>query len=676
MSTRTTVLWVPDWPVVAATTADEVPAHLPAAVHDGRRVTAVSALARVEGVRRGMRRRQAQGCCPELVLLPADDARDVRLFEPVASAAETVVAGIEVVRAGLLLLPAGGATRYHGSEDVLAERLVDAVAARAGHECAVGTADGLLAAVVAARTGAVVPTGSSPAFLADRGVTELVHAAVTEDTAQQVVDLVDLLHRLGLRTLGQLAALPTGDVHARFGRLGVWAQTLARGDDERPPARRRPEADLEVVAELDPPVDRVDTATFAGRRLAEDLHAQLVHRSVTCGRMQIAARTEDGTDLVRTWRTDLGGFGGLTPQRITDRIRWQLESWLSSTAVATARSRAQDAPERVRAARLRAARARAARDGTQDPWAFDDLADEPWVDDDTQPVTLVRLAVTALDVAPAGAEQGRLWGGPSGGDLRAHRALDRVQGIVGGQGVLTATLQGGRGVRDQVHLQPWGEQTSPARDADLPWPGRLPDPAPATVLARPVPVDVRDAAGRPVVLDVRVGLRGEPATVRWPLAADHDASSSARGAARGAGPRGRTVDGRTVGTSWASPTPRTPSVGGPSSGRLPSVRATAADRSTPSAGRPQADGFLAADGWPSDGPWSVGGPVPGESDGRGRVRERTVAGWAGPWLSSERWWGTGGRVGVRGHLQVAFDDGDAVLLAGDADGWRCEATYD
>ncbi len=595
MSTRTTVLWVPDWPVVAATTVDEVPAHLPAAVHDGQRVTAVSALARVEGVRRGMRRRQAQGCCPELVLLPADDARDVRLFEPVASAAETVVAGIEVVRAGLLLLPAGGASRYHGSEDVLAERLVDAVADLSGHECAVGTADGLLAAVVAARTGAVVPPGRSPAFLAERGVVELVHAAVTEDTVRDVTDLVDLLHRLGLRTLGQLAALPPTDVHARFGRLGTWAQTLARGDDERPPARRRPEADLEVATELDPPLDRVDTATFAGRRLAEDLHALLVHRSVTCGRLQIAARTDDGTDLVRTWRTDLGGFGGLTPQRITDRIRWQLESWLSSTAVATARGRAQDAPDRVRAARARALRSR-----SQDPWALDDLPVDPWPDDDTRAVTLVRLAVTALDVAPAGAEQGRLWGGPSGGDLRAHRALDRVQGIVGGQGVLTATLQGGRGVRDQVHLRPWGEEPAPARAADLPWPGRLPDPAPATVLAEPVPVDVRDATGRPVLLDVRVGMRGEPATVRWP----------------------------------------------------------------------------------QDG-----------ADRRPAVRDRVVAGWAGPWLLSGRWWapgagsgqpgaaavpgaGGGRQPGLRGHLQVTFDDGDAVLLVGDADGWACEATYD
>lgn len=524
MSTRTTVLWVPDWPVVAAATADEVPGHLPVAVHDGQRVTAVSALARREGVRRGMRRRQAQGCCPELVLLAADDARDVRMFEPVAVAAESVVAGIEVVRAGMLLLPAGGASRYHGSEEALAERLVDAVAAGSGHECGVGTADGMLAAVLAARTGALVPPGTSPAFLAGRSVGELVHATVTDEAAAEVADLVDLLNRLGLRTLGRLAALPASDVHTRFGRLGAWAHLLARGDDERPPARRRPEADLEVATELEPPVDRVDTATFAGRRIAEDLHAMLVQHSATCGRLQIAARTDEGEDLVRTWRTDLGGWGGLTPARITDRIRWQLEGWLTSSAVTTARGLAADA----RAAGVRRPR---------DDWPVDD----PGPDHDTPGVALVRLAVTALDVAPAGAEQGRLWGGPSGGDLRAHRALDRVQGLVGGSGLLTATLQGGRDVRDQVHLRPWGEQTAPPRPTDRPWPGRLPDPAPATVLTTPRRVQVRDAEGRPVALDVRTGMSGEPAWVRV-LPEDDDGL-----ARRPADPRSRRV------TGWAGP---------------------------------------------------------------------------------------------------------------------------
>jgi len=554
VSTRTTVVWVPDWPVAAAAAAAGALAHVPAAVHDGQRIVATSALARAEGVRRGMRRRQAQSVCPELVLLPADDARDVRAFEPVAAAVETVVAGIEVVRPGLLLLPAGGASRYHGSEDALAAALVDAVAAATGHECGVGTADGLLTAVLAARTGAVVAPGRSAAFLAEHRVGELVHATVSDAQAAEVAELVDLLHRLGLRTLGALAGLPAGSVHARFGRPGTWARMLALGLDERPPARRRPEADLAATAELDPPLERVDAATFAGRRLAEQLHGDLVRRGVACGRLEIAATTDDGTVLARTWRTDLGGWGGLTPARMTDRIRWQLEGWLTDASAAAGH--------------------------------------------EEHPVALVHLALTALDVIPAAAEQGRLWGGPSGGDLRAHRALERVQGILGGSGVLVAALAGGRDVREQVHLRAWGEQTDPPRPVDRPWPGRLPDPAPATVLAAPRDVEVRDAAGAAVRLDVRNGLVGEPALVVWP-------------------PEGRAGDG------------------------VASLRPP------------------------------VGG-ARGEPGGRS-----AVAGWAGPWLVCDRWWTPGGEPTVRGHLQVALEDGRALLLVGTpGGGWTCEATYD
>jgi protein ImuB len=489
MSTRTTVLWVPDWPVGAAVRAAEVPPHLPAAVQSGARLVAVSALARAQGVRRGMRRRQAQAVCPELVLLPADDDRDARLFEPVAAATETVVAGIEVVRPGMLLLPAGGAARFHGTEELLAERLVSAVAERTGHECQVGTADGLLAAVLAARTDDVVAPGGSRAYLAPRPVDDLAPAAVTDEALRAVADLVDLLRRLGLRTLGDLAALEAGDVHARFGTWGSWAWTLVRGEDLRPPARRRPETDLEVATVLDPPAQRVDVATFAGRRLAEELHTLLTDHSVTCARLRITARTDEGTDLTRTWRTDLGGLGGLSAARITDRIRWQLEGWLTAAA--------------------------AERGGGTEP------------EDHGEPVGLVTLAITAEDVAPAGAEQGRLWGGPSGGDLRAHRALDRVQGLLGGDGVLTAALQGGRDVRDQVHLQPWGAQAVAPRPVDRPWPGHLPSPAPATVPAQPAAVEVLDGAGRPVTFDQRLAMSGAPVRVRTPRtdrrpAADHD----------------------------------------------------------------------------------------------------------------------------------------------------------
>lgn len=467
---RTAVVWIPDWPVLAAMRADDVSAGTPSAVQDGRRITAVSALARAQGVRRGMRLRAAQECCPDIELLPVDEGRDTREFEPVAVAVETLVAGLEIARPGLVLLPAGGASRYHGSEENLARRLVETVGERTGHECQVGIADGILAAVLAARTSQILPPGASVAHLAPQPLEALLHASTTPQAVAEVRELIDLWGRLGLRTLGDLTALAEADVHTRFGAQGRWAHRLARGADLRPPARRRIEADIEVGCVLDPPAERVDIAAFAARSLAEELYTLVLERSVTCGRIRITARTESGTDLVRTWRTDDGALGGLSAARITDRVRWQLEGWLSA----------------------------ARRTGD---------------DDDPEPAALVRLGITAEDVAPAGSQQGRLWGAASGQDLRARRVTERVQGILGGDAVLSASIQGGRGLVDQVHLVPWGDADAAARPVDRPWPGRLPEPAPATVLTEPTPVQVVDATGRLVGVSVRLALSGEPAAI-------------------------------------------------------------------------------------------------------------------------------------------------------------------
>lgn len=470
---RTAALWVPDWPVLAAMTAADVPVHVPAAVHDGRRLIAVSALARAAGVRRGMRRRHAQETCPGLALLDADPGRDVRLFEPVAAAAETVVWGIEVVRPGLVLLPADGPGRYHGSEEALASELVDAVARQVGYEARVGIADGVGAAVLAARADRIVPPGATTAYLAPLGVGELVHVA-TDDPAA-VAELADLLGRLGLRTLGDLARLPRADLETRFGVLGRWAHRVAAGDDDRPTALRRIEPDVAVERDLDPPVDRIEATAFAARLLAEALHARMVERGVSCGRLQITARTEDGQELVRTWRTD-AALGGLGVARMTDRVRWQLEGWLTGHALAR-------------------------------PGA---------VGDDPAPAPIVRLALCAEEVTPAGAQQGRLWGEASGADLRAHRAVHRIQGLLGTAAVLGATVQGGREVRDRVRLVPWGEDAPAGRPTSAPWPGHLPPPAPATVLATPQLVQVCDAEGRRVEVDARGEVSGEPVVVWWP----------------------------------------------------------------------------------------------------------------------------------------------------------------
>src|SRR6266508_1411984 len=253
----------------------------PAAVLHAGRVVACSPAARAEGVRPGLRRREAQGRCPGLELLAHDPARDARAFEPVLVAVEALTPWVEVLRPGECAFPARGAARHHGGEPALATAVTAAVHAALGGpppSCRVGIADGTFAAGLAARHQAIVPPGGSQGFLAPFPVATLERP-----------DLADLLVRLGLRTLGDLAALPGVDLATRFGPEGSRAHRLASGLDEWPRAARRPPPDLRMVAELDPPAERVDVAAFAAKALADELVTRLERLGLACTRLRVEA---------------------------------------------------------------------------------------------------------------------------------------------------------------------------------------------------------------------------------------------------------------------------------------------------------------------------------------------------------------------------------------------------
>jgi protein ImuB len=76
--------------------------------------------------------------------------------------------------------------------------------------------------------------------------------------------------------------------------------------------------------------------------------------------------------------------------------------------------------------------------------------------------------------------------------------------------VLVPEEQGGRTPRDRALQVPWGQEPGGVRRVDLPWPGRLPDPAPATVLATPEPIGLLDAGGRPVSVTSRLYVSAPP----------------------------------------------------------------------------------------------------------------------------------------------------------------------
>jgi protein ImuB len=263
-------------------------------------------------------------------------------------------------------------------------------------------------------------------------------------------------------------------VLARFGIDGRAVHDRARGIDDGPPVLVPPPPDLVEQVELDPPAARVDVAAFAAKGVADRLLARLAERGLACTRVLIEAETEHGERLARCWRHD----GALSPATLAERVRWQLDGWLTATG------------------------------GAQ---PLDD-----GVDDATGGLTLVRLVPE--EVVPGHGRQLGFWGGDQAARDRADRALTRVQGMLGYDAVATAVVQGGRTPAEQVRWVPWGELREPERplvvDGDVPgWPGAVPPPFPARVFASPIPAELLDAADRPVVVSGRGEQSARPARI-------------------------------------------------------------------------------------------------------------------------------------------------------------------
>src|SRR5258705_8268076 len=137
-----------DWPVSAAGSLEGVDVHAPVAVLPANRVLVCSPAARAEGIRRGLRKREAQGRCPNLIVVSHDPGRDARAFEPVVAAVEEIAPGVEVLRPGACALAARGPASYYGGEAEAAEPLGGHIPLPLGGEIPAGGAQGGFAPIL------------------------------------------------------------------------------------------------------------------------------------------------------------------------------------------------------------------------------------------------------------------------------------------------------------------------------------------------------------------------------------------------------------------------------------------------------------------------------------------------------------------------------------------------
>lgn len=260
-----------------------------------------SGAAEAFGIRAGMRIGEALARCPELMLVPPDPEGAEAAWEEALRRLEEIGAAVEPGRPGEAFFEASGLCGlWGGSVEGVLRRARKAV----GPPVRLGAGRSRLCAYAAAlgsrprRGPVIVAEGMTRGFLAPLPVGMLrerlggnrraLGGGAQEAARVGCVDLPEKLERLGVSTLGQLAALPKAAVADRFGEMGLRALRMAFGIEE-PLRPRHPHEELVERVELadaisGPQLERVLSL------LIDRLLANPARRGRTLRRLRIAAR--------------------------------------------------------------------------------------------------------------------------------------------------------------------------------------------------------------------------------------------------------------------------------------------------------------------------------------------------------------------------------------------------
>jgi protein ImuB len=187
----------------------------------------VSPAAEAHGVRPGMRLGEALARSPRLALVPPDPVGVADAWERVVARLESVGAGVETPVPGQAFFDSAGLRRLHGGH---LDGVLTATRRALGRPARIGAGPTRFVALAAAsaararRPHVVLGGEAARAFLAAQPVDLLRHRIGLERLPEQ-------LERLGVVTLGELAALPRAALADRFGAVGAHAHELACGED-------------------------------------------------------------------------------------------------------------------------------------------------------------------------------------------------------------------------------------------------------------------------------------------------------------------------------------------------------------------------------------------------------------------------------------------------------------
>ncbi|HEV3234661.1 MAG TPA: hypothetical protein VG329_08960 [Candidatus Dormibacteraeota bacterium] len=255
-------------------------------------VRAASPEARSYGVCAGMPLRQAEQLCPEARFFAVDEKAEADLARHLLAGLYALAPRVELAASGEAYVEIDGL----GDPDDFAARVAAYLHRRLRSRPALGLGDNKFVAATAAALAAaradttgpaplLVPRGSERSFLAPLSLAE--HLPVDGD-------MITRLKRFGLRSMADFAAMPLAAVEGQFGREGLQALRLARGEDSRRFEPWQPPQRMEESSCLDPAVDNLEPLLFVARGLVDRLGTRLVDggHAATVVRLQVELEEE------------------------------------------------------------------------------------------------------------------------------------------------------------------------------------------------------------------------------------------------------------------------------------------------------------------------------------------------------------------------------------------------
>jgi protein ImuB len=243
-------------------------------------VVEANVLARAQGVRPGMTETVARARCPALVTRPSIEADIVSARHALLEAALAVSPRIEDAGAGLVYVDTVGLQRLVGDPAAIGRRLV-------GQARAVGLIArvGLAASRTAARVAAA--SASSPVTVIPHGRERAMLASAPLTTLELSPDLAATLARWGVRTVGELAALPREGLATRLGAVGLRAHDLAFGLDHEPFRPWTPPAFWEEAQGLEWEIDSLGALALVLETVLERLCRRLAAVGLAADALEI-----------------------------------------------------------------------------------------------------------------------------------------------------------------------------------------------------------------------------------------------------------------------------------------------------------------------------------------------------------------------------------------------------